>query len=352
MSSSEQKQFGKKTIEKSRSGSSFKKIALTFFIIGAICASPIGQVIYVIGLISVLGIPLSFLMVAIPNIAFIIVTSFLLWRFVPQFSVWGIDVAVAAAISLMFLIPLLHNLEIKSRVNKLQSESLNTLAEHRPFAPDPNRIVGIVVTDTRPLCSALCVHLLLSGQSTSVIVASVKEDVVMLDMTAPAYEYSLKKQADCPRRKDYKSGVRVSKSTAEKDPDSIASRYFQKLDTGYCMRIEETTLAEADMVVTLVKPRDFPDPRTLSPIAAKFSATHSAIYLKIQNNALAPIWRQTAMDYSLLGPVLLYTVNVPAGLSGTEGRLWREDPLKQAPSFKSLSALLEYIGYELPDRLI
>lgn len=352
MHRSGQKRFGKNKTGKSLSGSSFKKISLTFFILGAICASPIGQVIYVIGLISVIGIPFSFLMVAIPNIALVVVTSFLLWRFLPKFSAWGTEVAIAAAIGLMFLIPFLHNAEINSYVSKLQSEQQNSLAEYRPFAPDPNHKLGIILTDSRALCSALCLHLLLSEQASSVILTTVKEDVVALDLTAPAYKYAFEKKANCPRSNDYKSGVRVYKSTADKNPNSISVKYFQKVEKGYCITIEETTLSQADMVLTFVNISDFPEPHTLSPFAADFSAIHSAIYKKTQDNELTPIWRQTSMNYSLLKPILLYTIHVPAGLSGADGRLWRENPPKQTPSFKNLSALLKYVGYQVPRKLV
>jgi hypothetical protein len=328
----------------------FRNLAILMGIVGLLFASTIGQIIYAIGMISVIGIPIALVVEAIPTFALVIVIGYLLWRFIPPFNGWTPAISVAAACLLLLGIPPLHNAEITARVAALTRGNVGSSAGPGNLPVKENQTLALVSRQSRAsLCDPICLHLLMSGEAARVLMAPLKDAQAEPDPAMRAYRYSLDRRADCPKPKIAGAGVRThAQHFREKTPGTISGRYATMLEQGYCLDIAEAKLGEADLAFLAVHGRDFPFPSTISPIAARATASRAGVYAPTGKGEMAPLWQQTSVSYSLLGPVLMSRIKIHPGMSGTSVDWWRNDFKTGQPTFRSLSELIRATGIILP----
>ncbi len=336
-----------------KSGKFFLSLAVLSGILGLLLASPIGHIIYIVGMISVIGIPIALLVAAIPTIALVIVAGYLIWRFVPPFRSWNAIASIAAAGMLLLIIPVAHNAEIKAQVADLISSDTGHPSGpgHLPFEADQT-LALISAPGRSSLCDQICLHLLMSGDAARVLMVPLKADQAAPDPAMRAYSYILDRRATCPAPGIRSTGARThARNFHEKAPGTISGRYATMLEQGYCLVAAEATLRDADLAFMVVDRSAFPVPSTLSPIAAGMMVSRAGVYARSQRGELATVWQQTSVSYSLLGPVLMPTINVPAGLSGTSTGWWRDRFETGKPEFSTLPRLIRATGISLPAEL-
>jgi hypothetical protein len=331
----------------------FRNLAILSGILALVCASPIGQIVYVVGMISVIGIPLAFLVEAIPTIGLVIGIGYLLWRFVPPFGGWTPAISVAAACILLLMVPPVHNAEIELKVAALTSGNTGPASGPGQLPRKAGQALALISRRNRPsLCDQICLHLLMSEEARRVLMVPLEEGRVELDPAMRAYSYSLERRARCPDPKIAGAGARThSRNFRKKDPETISGRYAIMLEQGYCLTIANANLGDADLAFLVANGPDFPVPATVSPIAAGIVASRAAISAPNGNGQWAPLWQQTAVSYSFLGPVLMPRFKIQAGMSGTSVGWWRDDFRTGQPQFRSLSALIRAAGINLPEEI-
>ncbi len=331
-------------------GRSFRNLAILSGVLGLLFASPFGQIIYVAGMISVIGIPIALLAEAIPTLAIVIVTGYLLWRFVPPFRGRTPVAALAAASALLLIIPPLHNAEIEAQVANLKSGDVGPAAVPSEIPLDARQTLALLSLRGRSsLCDQVCLHILMSGQAARVLMATLKDGEAAPVPAMRANGYTLERRAECPEPAIRGAGARPhGRNFHEKTEGTISGRYATMLDEGYCLVATEATLDDADLALLAIRTRDFSPPSTISPISAETRASRAGIYGGTAQGALVPIWQQTSVSYSLLKPVLRSKIKVPAGLSGASTGWWRDDIKSDQPEFQSLADLMRAVGFSLP----
>lgn len=336
-----------------QSGTLFLFSAIVAGILGILSASPIGQIIYVFSMISVIGIPIAVLVAAIPTIALLIVPGYLIWRFVPPFRNWNAAVSIAAAGMLLLIIPVAHNAEIKAKVADLISNDTGHPAGPGLLPLGADQTLALISARGRSsLCDQICLHLLMSGGAARVLAVPLKADQAAPDPAMRAYSYHLDRRTTCPAPGNRSTGAQThARHFREKTPGTISGRYAAMLEQGYCLVAAEATLRDADLAFMVLDRGDFPVPSTLSPIAADTIVNRAGVYARSAQGELARLWQQTSVSYSLLGPVLMPRINVPAGLSGASTGWWRDRFETGKPAFTTLPTLIRAVGIGLPAEL-
>jgi hypothetical protein len=322
-------------------------------VLGLIFASPIGHIIYVAAMMSGIGIPIALVVAAIPTIALVVVAGYLIWRFVPPFRQWTAAISLAAACLLLVIIPPAHNAEIKAQVADLTSSDAGRPSGPEDLSVKAGQALALISKRSRPsLCDQICLHLLMSGEASRVLMVPLADDEAAPDPAMRAFGYILEPRADCPSPGSGDTGARPhAQNFREKTPGTISGRYATLLEQGYCLDATEATLGEADLAFMVLDQRDFPVPSTFSPVAAGTRASRAGVYAPSAQGKLAPVWQQTPVSYSLLGPVLMTTINVSAGLSGTSTGWWRDRFETGQHEFGTLSKLIRASGISVPAEL-
>lgn len=329
-----------------------RNLAIIMAIVGFLAISPIGQAIYVMGLISVIGIPVSMVIFALPVCAMIFVSSYLLWRFVYPFNRLTILVSGLMTCVLMFLLPLIHNLQVNHAVARLGSGDVvnaNTPSELNIFG---KRLALVSKSRRAMVCDDMCLHLLMSNQASSVLKARLDKDENYPQFDVQTFEYTLEPMSECPQFPVRGMGASPNSiNLKNRTKGSVAAQYADRLEQGYCLIGRETEISKADYIFLALDQRELVSPSTLSPFNNDISAYRSGIYRYDEAENMLTFWQKTAVTYSMLKPVLMPIINVPAGLSGTRAGLWREDKRIDKSGYSRLRDLLRAAGISLPEEL-
>ncbi|MEO1702281.1 MAG: hypothetical protein AAFR71_09545 [Pseudomonadota bacterium] len=330
-----------------RSGA-FRNWAIIIGFLGLVAASPIGQAGYILFLITVIGMPIAFGIMAVPSIALVTVCAFFIWRFRPHKGLRSVFVAFGVVLVALLVIPTLHNLEVRARVAQLTGNDVG--APDGAIGVNYQRGGDVGLIKRRNLCEAACVHMLMTGQASSVLVTRFSKSQWSPDFGVNAHRYQLERHVECPERQVIGGGVRVhGQHRRDKTPGTIAGDYARLLDAGYCVVITKASLADADLVVTARTSRYFAGPWTVSPVPSLIKAGRMAVYEQEENGRFVTRWQQTPTHYSLLKTPLVIVFNVGAQLR-TSTEFLRTYTRDDRPHLQR-GEILRRAGFQLPDRL-
>lgn len=323
----------------------FRNIAILAAIVGAVLASPVGAGIFIVAMISVIGIPIALLVAAIPTLCLFIVLAYAAYRFGKFSGTAGTVAAFAIAGAAMVVFPQIHNAEIRWKVAKLIAEDRTPDNFAAVSGAGEVPALGVALRHgARNLCSETCVHLLIRGQVRSVLIANLDEGASRPDFGARAFVNRLERGADCKQGRVRLNSFHVR----DRKPGTVAAAYLDLKDKGYCITTSEATLRDADSVVMTLDQRYFPKPWTVSPIASEIKGSRMAYYVRNESGLFDVAWQETRLSYSLLGPVLAHAFSGGAELRMDTG-WWRKDVRPQSRYRSQLDFMRDVIGFDLPE---
>ncbi|MCB1457309.1 MAG: hypothetical protein KDJ51_14400, partial [Nitratireductor sp.] len=173
----------------------FKLLAATIVlaVMALVFLSPIGNVVFVILLISFIGIPVAMALALIPPIAlFLVLASLFAWP-VRKRGWKAVLAAFIPAAAAMFLIPAGMNILAEREAQDLVSGDNAPVA-----APFTGRSLALLVRPRhKEECLNLCQRALVSGAVQTFIVASMKRTWPEPDLEAEGTAYWLERREKC-----------------------------------------------------------------------------------------------------------------------------------------------------------
>lgn len=270
-----------------------------------ICLSPIGSVLAIIAAISIIGLPITLLMGAIPPIFVFLLLARLIHLVLSAVGLRFWPVSAALSLGLLALVPYLENRRLDTEAQALVSgdvpgigapPAISTLAYVQPGS-------GSQATG----CADLCQRALLNGAVERIIMAGSKG----LD-PAPADDlagklYQLERMATCPPF-DLREGERLDipgeqTQWGDKSPGDLLRL---KAARGICLTARDATLAEADaaLVAGRIKQGQSPYSAGLSLSADTISAERLALFVR-HDGELVERYRATGVTWYPMLPIML-----------------------------------------------
>lgn len=316
-----------------------KGITIVLGVATLIALSPIGEGLALIGLMSLIGIPITLLLAAIPTV---FLFSCLTLVIALALKLEGKKVAPAAALALgvMLLVPLVHNWIAAIYISHLVKEDQTPVVE--PWAGGTMALV--VPTDRDVECNNLCQKMLGRGFAQQFIVAFVPSDSGKVDAVKKVTAYRLEPRRPC------KSQPSIW---------GMEPTFKLRLAQGACLVNEPAQLLQADAVLwrraihTDNVPGAYMDPFKL-PIAAK----RMSFYRRRGSSRQDEVWRATSVRYGTLFPLLSPTYVFPPGMAAPAAGLARESKTagaKEVPaveSFLQSQLQLDVSEQEVPEVLL
>ncbi len=317
-----------------RRSRSFGLIALAAAILGLISV-PIIPIIFVIGMISVIGIPLALAVLPFPTICMAIVIAYLIWRIFLFRVSNGVPLSFIGALSVMVLVPLAHNFIVTQDVRALRNGDIAT--QVAPLATDETLVVfrGRGQTD---YCDETCLDLLLSGRVKAFATGRVPRGQTAPAPDADILVHHLARAPSCAKRLISMPNEEWKRT----QPGTVAAALAAAEARGVCINSIEAT---ADK---LVAPRfaayldrdnlDFNESALF--ISTLIEPWRIAFYERTEAGALAPVFQQTKVSYSLLGPLLAYHLSM-GEISNVKPKWWRRSYREKQPDMRDhLSSVL------------
>ncbi len=297
---------------------SFGMIAIVAAVLGLISLA-VAPTVFVIGMISVIGIPLALLAVVFPTICLLVVLAYVAFRIWPDQSAFGIARSFLVAFAIMLIVPLLYNIQVKRAVANLASDDLAAALD--PLKPDETLVVFGRHRSSQK-CFNTCIDLLLSRQIAAFVVASLPRGSTQPDSNARATMHRLERGASC----DNKLVIPKNQSSNENSPGTVAHALKAAADRGMCIKSTPVNLADAAPLRAILhndrKYLDYPERAFF--INTMIRPSQIAVYAYGGGEGWSKLMQQTNVSYSLLGPVLVHTI--PAGhISSTKSSWWRNN---------------------------
>ncbi len=296
----------------------FGMIAIAAAILGLISVA-VAPVIYVIGMISVIGIPLALLAVIFPTVCLLVVLAYVAFRIWPDQTALGIARSFLIAFLIMLAVPLVYNFQVSRAVAGLASDDLAAALE--PLKPDETLVVFTRHRSSQK-CFNTCIDLLLSKQIAAYVVASLPRGSGQPESDAKATLHRLEQGSDC----ESKMVIPKNKSSNENRPGTVAYALRAAADQGMCIRSTEVDLAEAGPLRAIVhKDRSSLDyPERAFFIKTMIRPSQIAVYAYRRDTGWSKLMQQTNIGYSLLGPVLAHTIP-STSIESTRSSWWRRN---------------------------
>ena len=269
--------------------------------------SIIGRLIAVMAMLSVIGIPIVFLLAAIPTLFLLSLFTLAIALALNLKGGRNIAFAVALALGAMLLFPLAHNAIGTAYVASLVKEDQTPAIE--PWAGETMALV--VPTDRDVACNSLCQKVLGRGYAQRFIVASVPAHARGVDAVKKAIAYRLEPRRPC----------KSASSNYGMDP-----ALKLKLAQGACLVDEPAQLLQADAVLWH---RDIHADNVsgawLNPFKLPIAAKRFSFYRLRGSSRQDEVWTQTSVRYATLWPLLVPTyVFSKSGFDAPDAGLLRE----------------------------
>ena len=327
---------------KSRSNLSWLKWITTILGVAALIAlSAIGRSIAFIAIQSVIGIPIAYLLAAIPTVFLL---SFLTLVIALALKIEGgrkIALAVALALGVMLLVPLVHNGMGRFYVNHLVKDDQTPAIE--PWA---GGTMGLVVPADRDVeCNSLCQKMLGRGFAQRFIVASIPADSREIDAVKKAKAYHLEPSRLC----------KSQPSIWGLDPT-----FKLRLAQGACLVNEPAQLLQADAVLWhRAIHNDRVPGADMDPFKLPMAAKRLSFYRRRGSKRQDEVWRETSVRYATLFPLLIPTYTTTYGGMALPGAGWARESktagVKEVPeveAFLQSQLQLDLTKQEVPDALL
>jgi hypothetical protein len=296
----------------------FGMIALIAAVLGLISLAVV-PIIYVIGMISVIGIPLALLAVIFPTVCLLVVLAYMAFRIWPDQTALGIARSFLIAFLIMLAVPLLYNFQVKRAVASLVSGDLAEAVE--PLKPEQTLAV-FRRSGSSQKCFNTCIDLLLTGQIAAFIEADLPRGGSQPDSGARATLFRLVRRSTC----ENKLVIPKNKSSNENRPGTVAHALKAAADRGLCIQPTQIKLTDAGPLRAILHHdrKTLEYPKRAFFIKTMISPSQIAVYAYRRDTGWSKTTQQTNVGYSLLGPVLAYTVVGDLG-SSTRSSWWRRN---------------------------
>lgn len=275
---------------------------------------PIGKVVGIVLLISVIGWPLYVVMLAIPPLSLALVLVFLGRAAFLALGIgsWVGPFAVVPAV--MLGLPALSNIRIEREVASLVAGD-----RAEPVEPWRGGTLAIVVDSTRSEpCDDFCQRALVSGAVQTFLVAR-SPRLPEFDASVVGTAYRLERRDRCDPA-DIRESWRDYPIAPKAPNAALAMR--AAVARGDCLVKVPMPLAQADAVLVHSRVGETTLGRAdLSPFAMPISAMRASYHRKV-GGRFVELWRETSVRHALLYPVLIPTLeNVRMDSSKASGLL-------------------------------
>lgn len=325
-----------------KSGSPYRKLALAAAIMAfaaLICLSPLGAGIFVVLMISIVGIPIGILLMAIPPLALLLVlAAFFAFPF-RRFGWAAVLLAFLPAGAVMYFAPFLLNRSADAEAFGLVAGDLDT----RP-APFSGRSLAIFVKPRHDDdCLDFCQRALISGAVGTFIVAR-PQSWPEPDFSQEGTGYWLEERANCEPRKlrDNTRGYPVAQ-----DEPSAAPAMRLLMASGKCLVSAPRKVADAEAALFF---REMTEGRyhrdSLDPFHVPMRATRVSWYAR-ENGVLTEKLRRTAVEYMTLQAPLIPGLTGGAELRMYAGLMRKTQKTGASEDSLKLDPLLEALGFDL-----
>ncbi|MEZ5872736.1 MAG: hypothetical protein R3D32_13030 [Nitratireductor sp.] len=289
----------------------FRLLAATVMIVflALVFLSPIGNAVFVVLAISVIGIPVALALSLIPPVALLLsFASIFAWPMRKHGWV-AVLLAFIPAAAAMFFIPVGMNIIAEREAQDLVSGDIAPVT-----APFAGRTLALLVRPGhREECFNLCQRALVSGAAQTFIVASMKKTWPNPDFGAEGTAYWLERREKCEPVKLRGEASEFPRSVDRQDP-SPALRLL--VAGGQCLVSSRRLVADADAVLQFAEMVEGRSNRnSLDPFHVPMRAVRLSWNVR-EGTRFRELIRQTAVDYSVLSSPLM-----PALLGGAELRM-------------------------------
>ena len=285
-----------------------------------VCLSPVGSALAVIAAISVIGLPITLAMGAIPSLFLFLLLARLIHLMLAAAGLRFWPASALLSLGLLAAIPFVENRKLDAEAGTLIAKDIRTIG-NRP-ASGTLAYVGRDNGKSATECGDFCRRALLNGAVDAVLVASSKSSGEIPADSLQGSLYRLERMATCPPV-DIKEGERIEIPGEERQWGDKSSADLLRLEAaqGICLTKRDAALAEADAAIVAgsVKRGESPYTAGLSLSADTVSAERISYYVR-ENGALTERYRSTGVTYYRMLPLLL-----PSYVSGYG--------LKLAPGF-------------------
>ena len=312
-----------------------------------ICLSPIGSVIAIIAAISIIGLPLTLLLGAIPSIFLFLLLARLIHLALRAVGLRFWPASAALALGLLALIPYFENQRLSTEASAL------TAGDTTAIGPLPAistvAYVQYGMSNREIGCGDFCQRALLNGVVTQFIMVSSKEPGGTLADDLVGKLYRLDPMAICPAF-DLKEGdsINIPGEKTVWGDKSPADLLRLKAAQGICLTTRAAALDEADgiLVAGRIKKGQSPYSAGLSLLADTVSAERLALFVR-QDGELVERYRATGVTYYPMLPILLPSYVGGYGLELAPGFLRSTAYLGDAERFRPAPSL----GHFLADKM-
>ena len=268
--------------------------------------------IVIVAMISIIGIPIAFGLMAAPGIFLFLLLAKLIHKPISGHALSPIA-AAAGALALLAGIPYPYNVAMDRRMDELVAcdvERFNEPLRVKTFAMRSESRFG---SGNEPQCDDLCQRMLLNDQAQRVVYATVKTIDAPLDPSAPAMSFRLERRADCPAPSlTAGSGAVHIEGEQRAYRDKTATELLHLvIAAGNCLVGEKTTLGDADAIVTRGSLQ-----RGETPMRAGFTlgadtirADRLALHVR-GPQGVVEVLRRTAVMAEKLTPILFASLNM------------------------------------------
>jgi hypothetical protein len=241
------------------------------------------------------------------------------FRIRPEWTALGIARSFLIAFLIMLAVPLLYNFQVKRAVANLVSGDV--AASLDPLKPDETLVVFGSHRSSQK-CFSTCQDLLLSGQIAGFIAAVLPRGSTQPDSAANATMHRLEPGSDC----ENKLVIPHNQSTNQGRPGTVAHALKAAADRGMCITSTPVNLSDAGPLRAILhndrKTLDYPERAIF--IETMIRPSQIAVYEYGGDQGWSKVMQLTNVGYSLLGPVLAYTVVGDLG-SSTRSSWWRRN---------------------------
>lgn len=297
---------------------SFDRFLIGLGIAAFLCLTPLGAGMAIVAAISIVGLPLTLAMAAIPPLFLFLLIARLFYL---AMGSHGKVVSGLLALATLAIIPLVENRRLDALALSLAAGDVN-LIEARPAIST----LAVVRAKSRQanVCGDFCQRALLNGAVAAIIMAGQDAPTGPPAGEVAGTMFRLERRGACPAidLKDGTGGLKIAGEKRNSGDKSPADLLRLKAAQGECIIEREASVAEADAVLAFGTLRRGTSPYAagLEPFADTVSAERLSFHRR-ENGALVERYRATGVTYHRLLPLLAPSYVHGYGLTSRAGLL-------------------------------
>lgn len=265
--------------------------------------------------ITVIGLPIAIAYWALPAVFVVYLISYLLFRFLPFGGMAGVIVSLVIALILLAVPPFLVNGKIERIASSYVAGDQDNLVQPikaKTIAVRHNAR-GVRRDDKYTQCDGFCLHALLTGTASRVIIHQTSAPHEPLDINAEGIEYRLERRASCPEV-EFNSGrseFRLPEKTSGGKRTPKATELMKlRISDGECLVADPAPLSKADIIISrgsaLLDEHKSSSTKGFDLSASTVKAQRFTVHVKNGGSAsFTEQFRLTEVLYKPLFPILL-----------------------------------------------